>query len=184
MINREITDAYPWLGDDDTEWWMIHTTNPDGRPYVYAMPACTFENLAVEYGFEPDDIDTLLDVAIHQFHIPEPSMRRNHADDPAAGKGLLRKGAPVHLGNADSTAQARTAHLERIAWVKEKLVRVTVPERGQRRTVASGLDRAAVDAVEVDPHERLAALKATYKPDKSRMADTRNALSMLLGRPV
>ncbi|NUW45536.1 hypothetical protein [Nonomuraea rhodomycinica] len=184
MIEREIVDAYLWQGDDGTAWWMIHTTNPGGPPYVYALPACTFANLAVEYGLDPDDIDTLLDVAIHQLHIPEPGVRRNAETDPAARKGMLRGGRPVTLGNADSTSHAREAHLERVAWVKETAVRVTAPTPGRRRVASPHALDLAGQAVEVDPGERLAVLKATYRPDPQLMAETRRRLKAALGRDV
>ncbi|WP_113705359.1 hypothetical protein [Nonomuraea lactucae] len=183
MITREIVDAYEHVGDDDTEWWMIVTASPDGTRHVYALPACTFENLSVEYGLDPGDIDELLRIAILQLHIPHPMQRANAANDAAALAGLVRNNRPVTFGNADSTGQAREAHLARIAWVEAHEVRILWPSPAARPTSRALDVDPGQDAV-VDPHERLAALKATYRPDKERMAATRDHLSMLLGRPV
>ncbi|MFI9553732.1 hypothetical protein [Nonomuraea endophytica] len=174
-------DAYLHLGDDDTEWWMIVTKHQDGTLHVYALPSCTFENLAVEYGLDPDDIDELLRVAILQLHIPHPALRSNAPKDVAAVQGMLREGKPVALGNADSTAQAREAHLARISWVEQNVVQVVMPVPGRRiHTEAADLGLAE----DVDPSARLAELKATYQPDPARMAATRDRLALVLGRRV
>ncbi|MFI6793687.1 hypothetical protein ACIBG4_40785 [Nonomuraea sp. NPDC050383] len=183
MITREIVDAYMHIGDDDTEWWMIATANPDGSHHVYALPACTFENLAAEYGFDADDIDHLLKVAMLQLHIPHLLPKENAAKDPAAAKGLVHQGKPVTLGNAATTAQAREAHLERIAWVEQNAVRVVDPVPGRKRTSPAG-NALAADTVEVEPHERLRALKQTYKPDPRRIERTRRHLAAKLRRDM
>ncbi|MEV0147067.1 MULTISPECIES: hypothetical protein [unclassified Nonomuraea] len=179
MITREIVDACMHVGDDDAEWWMIVTANEDGTHHLYALPSITFENLAAEYGFDPDDVDHLLKVAILQLHIPSPLQRKNAATDPAAAKGMVRQGRPVSLSNADSTAQAREAHLERIAWVEETVLRLVEPSPGKKR-----MSPKADGATEVEPHERLQALKATYRPDPRRVERRRRHLAAKLGRDV
>ena len=183
MITREIVDAYLFTHPDGVERWTIQTRNEDGTLHSYLIPSEAFENLAVEYGFDPDDIDTLLKVAMLQPHIPEPRMPSNHGTDPAARKGYVRNGKPVVLETAASTDEAREALLERIRWVEENKVRIVEPKPGGRRKLRA-LDIDPHNDVEIDPYERLQALKATYRPDKMRMQEKRQRLRAILGRDV
>jgi hypothetical protein len=188
LIVREIVDAYAFdngahFDREPVYWWMVLTKDQDGQLFQYALPSCTFENLAVEYDLPADDIDELLRIAMLQLHILDPHDQANARTDPAAAKGLIHGGRPVTFGNAASTAQARAAHLERIAWVEQNAVRVTWPKPGTRR-MTRALDRDPDRDVEVDPHERLTALKARYKPDRARMERKREQLRQILGRDV
>lgn len=188
MIIREVVDAYAInnglvIDREPTDWWMIVTRDQDGQTYTYALPACTFENLAVEYGLPEDDLDELMRIAMLQLHIPDPDAPEHAERDPAAAKGLMRRGRPVTFGNAASTEQARQAHLERVNWVEQNAVRVDWPKPGARR-MSRALDLDPDRDVEVEPHTRLAALKAQYQPDKQRMERKRAHLRKILGRNV
>ncbi|PZG53122.1 hypothetical protein C1I98_06075 [Spongiactinospora gelatinilytica] len=161
--------------------WTIRTRDPampDAPDHCYMLPSITFENLAVEYGLDPDDIDELLRVAILQLEIPAKMMTSS-----GAARDLLRGGRPVTLDNAESTAQAREAHLKRIALVEADHVRIAWPKPGMR-VLARTLDADVSSETEVDPYQRLEALKATYRPDRKRMGEKRMALSTVLGREV
>ncbi|MFI6886745.1 hypothetical protein [Streptosporangium canum] len=178
-IERHIVDAFA-SEHAGVEMWTIRTRNPadpDAPDYCYLLPSITFENLAVEYGLPEDDIDELLRVAILQLHVP------SHLDAPAAAQGLMRDGRPVTLGTADSTRQAREAHLARIAWVEANRVRIVAPNPSTARMVQA-LDADEPAEVAVDPAERLRALKASYRPDATRMKQRRADLQRLLGREV
>ncbi|MGA4992966.1 hypothetical protein [Nonomuraea bangladeshensis] len=67
--------------------------------------------------------------------------------------------------------------------MEQNAVHVSWPEPGARR-MTRALDLDPDQDVEVDPHERLAALKASYQPDRQRMAETRARLQEILGRKV
>jgi len=169
---------------DGVEYWTIVTKNPDGSSYVYLLPAVTFENLAVEYGLDETDIDTLLEVAILQLHVPEPSRPGNDKADPAAKAGHVRDGKPVTLANADSTQQAREAHLARIAWVRDNVVDVVMPQPGKKtKRIARALDVDQADD-EIEPFKRMQDLKGSYRPNYMRMVKTQKQLRDALGRQV
>ncbi|MBB4702586.1 hypothetical protein [Sphaerisporangium siamense] len=183
MITREIIDAYAMVHPDGVERWTIVTRQPDGTLWPYLLPSETFENLAVMYGLDPDDIDELLRVAMLELHIAEPRLPGNFAADPAAAAGHVRDGRPVVVETAETTEQAREAHLARVAWVEENEVRIVTPKPGRRRMLRA-LDIDSEADVEVDAHERLAQLKATYQADHDRMRDKRQMLSRAIGRQV
>ncbi|WP_113702530.1 hypothetical protein [Nonomuraea lactucae] len=73
--------------------------------------------------------------------------------------------------------------MARIAWVEAHEVCIVWPSPGERG-MSRALDVDSGQETVADPHERLAALKSTYRPDDERLAATRDHLSMLLGRPV
>lgn len=187
MIVREIVDAYALVHPDGVERWTIVTRTPDGSLWPYLIPTITFENLAVEYGLDPENIDELLRIALLQFHAPDPWQRPDVETDPAARKGYVRHGLPVRLDNSDSTAQAREAHLERIAYTEQHIAKFVMPKPGVKRTMPTLQQvggRVESATVEVDAAERLAALKATYRPNYMRMVETRKRLQAELGRDV
>lgn len=166
-IIREVIDAVK-IRRNDVDWWMVTTQNPDGSRYAYALPSFTFENLSVEYGFDPDDIDSLLDIAIHQLHIP-PLEDLPDDEDPAFQKGISVSGGKAHFGNAPTSETAKAAHLERVKWVKENMVEVRFPEKSGQKRMVNRMDLSTDEDVEVDPHNRLEILKQSYKPDAKRM---------------
>lgn len=176
MIERKVIDAYINVGDDGVEWWMVITENPDGSKHTYALPSVTFENLAAEYGFDESDIDFLLDIAIHQLHIPEPLQKSNRDNDAAAKMGFVRDGMPVTLGNADSIDHAREAHLERIRWVKNNEIRVVMHDEH-----ASGSARNLSADMNIQS-DKLASLKETYQFDPDRLEAKRKAVQSHIER--
>lgn len=46
--------------------WSIRVRHSDGVVFNYHMPHITWAARAAEYGLDPDDIDTLLDVCLHE----------------------------------------------------------------------------------------------------------------------
>ncbi|MFM9635986.1 hypothetical protein [Streptomyces turgidiscabies] len=82
------------------------------------MPQDILDWRAAEYGIDPTDTDTLLEIVLHELHMP---VTEETDGQPAryAGDG------PV-LKEATSTAAARAAHLDR---VKNCPVRIAVRDR-------------------------------------------------------
>lgn len=79
----------------ETEVWRVLIRNAAGSDGVtHIFPKHTLDWRAAEYGIDPADVDTLLDVILHEPHMPE-------ADGP-------------DLWTADNTGHARVAHLARV----------------------------------------------------------------------
>ena len=88
------------------------------------------------------------------------------------------------MSNADSTQQAREAHLARIAWVRDNVVDVVMPGPGKKaKRIARALDVNQADD-EIEPFKRLQDLKGSYRPNYMRMVKTQKQLRDALGRQV
>jgi hypothetical protein len=126
------------LGSDLVPCWRVQTTDGGGLIHEVLMPQTTLAWRAAEYGIDPADTTTLLDVILHEPFLPDLDDPDAAAADPAAKAGMTvparqahgrtRKGdpEPVRLRNALTIADARTAHLMRIAAIKDT-VRVDTP---------------------------------------------------------
>jgi hypothetical protein len=91
---------------------------PDGMLHVHTMPQDILEWRAAEYGIDPADTDTLLEIVLH-----EPHMRVTEETDDTPAR--YADDGPS-LKEAVSTAAARTAHLARV-----KACPVQIEVRGQ-----------------------------------------------------
>lgn len=109
--------------------WVVHRIDQDGNGGSYVFPKETMEWRAAEYGL--DDVDEILDVILHEFHLPDEPDR----DDAAARAGLvtsnLPDAEPITLFNAASTADALAAHRLRIADTKKVRAVVQAPAKGK-----------------------------------------------------
>jgi len=83
--------------------WMIDMASDDGTARAAGFPHSTLAWRAAEYGIDPSDFDTLLDVVLH-----EPHMQHTVHD-------------PTFLYNTDQDT-ARAAHLERVKQVRRGVV--------------------------------------------------------------
>lgn len=98
-----------------TPCWEIRMIRADGNPHVLVMPTTALEWRAAEYGIDPTDTDTLLEVLLH-----EPFM--DQAEDEDGQRPGYADGS-IHLLTAENTTMAREAHLAR---VKGSRVRIDV----------------------------------------------------------
>ena len=85
--------------------WQVLMLKPDGTHHAHLMPGGTLEWRAAEYGIDPDDVDALLEVVLH-----EPYMAT--VDDVEHGPRYADNGPD--LWTADNTDEARDAHLARV----------------------------------------------------------------------
>lgn len=93
--------------------WEVITRAADGSGLTHLFPKDVLEWRAAEYGIDASDIDTLLDIVLHEnFHEEEP------------------QDAPPTPYTAASTAQAREAHLARISKAKATRERITLSAEG------------------------------------------------------
>lgn len=117
----------------------------DGRRDFHSFPLETLEWRAAEYDIDPADVDTLIDVIVHEPFVPDPGNPANVHADAAAAAGYVspaveaRRGVaplelmPTTLMSAETPALARGAHLARIADVKATRAHVKRPT-GKGRT--------------------------------------------------
>lgn len=143
------------------ECWRIVYNKPSGYQHVHVFPKMTLCARAAEYGIDPTDVDTLLDIVLHEPFTPSPADPLfDPATDPAVevagtttavcSRGTIRRGdrVPPWLYEADDVAQARAAHLARIAHCKEHRVRIRgVPRLGGTAAKQAGV--AASDPLDV-----------------------------------
>lgn len=101
----------------DGVWWTAATLTDDAGTvtrYAYVFPTDTLEWRSAEYGIDPTDIDTLLDMVV-----VEPYLT---PQDWAAG---------THLYDAPDINTARADHLQRCAQAKLRYRMGTRPAAGQ-----------------------------------------------------
>lgn len=114
---------------------------------VHVEPVEALENVAAEYGIDPADRDTLVDVLLYRPHLPPGALDHTH---------------PRHLYNADTVDDARAHLLECVAQVKGdgKIVSVAgeSPEQGLAehapRLARSGMKCPVTFAKECAPIDR------------------------------
>lgn len=83
------------------DWIHADLTRPDGLRHRLSFPADTLEWRAAEYGIDPTDLDTLLDMVLSEpFLDPDP------------------EDAALSLFGAPDISRARVHHLKKVAQVR------------------------------------------------------------------
>jgi hypothetical protein len=154
-----------------TECWQLMMLKPDGFGHGYLFPKATLEYRAGEYGIDPEDTETLLDIVLHEPFLPDLSDPASHTSDPAWQLGVrghalhplgrIRAGdmVPADLWTASTIDDARTAHLARIDHVKSNIVRVTsAVKAGMAARGGDPLDLIRAHPIDPDGVKRHAAL--------------------------
>ena len=168
----EITEVGDYFPNPDTPCWYVDMQRPDGSLRRHVFPKTILAWRAAEYGIDADDTETLLDIVLHEPFAPHPDNPLTANTDPVLAAGLLSRAVvsrgttragdlvPTTLYTADTTEQAREAHLMRIEHAKNEVVRIRAPKASSRDPLdtikAAGVDRAVVDdfAGRVDEHRR------------------------------
>ena len=82
----------PFDGTPEQSVWLVHFHRGDtGQLWVNGFPHALLANLVAEYEFDPNDVDTLVDFALHQnhmtiqhtdanfvYHVPAAAARTQH----------------------------------------------------------------------------------------------------------
>ncbi|MFE9064940.1 hypothetical protein [Streptomyces violaceusniger] len=172
--------------DAERDLWHVTYQNTAGELRHHVFPKNTLEWRAAEYGIDPGDVDTLLDIVLHEPHAPHPDDRLSADDDPAvaaglfspapASRGTVRAGDPVPttLYTAETVEQAREAHLLRIQHTKANRVRISAP-KGRKDPFDAIRQRG------IDP-ERVAAMRDHV--DRTRRRLRGEQLSDRVGLPI
>lgn len=111
----------------------------DGRTKDHVMPTMIIEARAGEYGLHPvNDRATIIDMILHEPHMEPIPDEQLHRD--SQNPGPRQPGDIVHLFNANSIDEARTAHLARVEATK-----------AHTHVVWSGNSHTALAAGKTDP---------------------------------
>lgn len=113
--------------------WGVWMTDPAGRTGVLIFPHSTFEWRSAEWGIDPDDVPTLLDVVLHEGYLPWPDDPLVHQDPVAVEILRDTQGWPDCWTPGVPDEDRRQAHLERIRMVKERRMRVDPARRQDRQ---------------------------------------------------
>ncbi|MCX4813695.1 hypothetical protein OG601_24150 [Streptomyces sp. NBC_01239] len=118
----------------DVPCWVVRFVKPDGNGHHYIFPQDTLVSRAAEYDIDPMDVDTLLDIVLHeQFVNPDDDdkVTAGMRSPALKNQGKFRKGdlMPTNLFNAPTIEHARDAHLARIDYAKKNKVQVSVPKK-------------------------------------------------------
>lgn len=135
-----VTNVDESFSTHGTELWRVTSMRPDNLLHCHVFPKTTMASRAAEYGIEPTDTDTLLDIVLHEPYMINPLDHFYDEDeDPAFKAGLMGKAKTVvqhlHTGkvirpgetmaawcyNCDEET-ARKAHLLRLDHCKKNRV--------------------------------------------------------------
>ena len=113
-----------------TPCWDVTLKRPDGNRVTHLIPMVSLEIRAAEYGIDPQDVESLMSIILHEPHMPTT------VDDSGS---IKYDDGSSDLYSAESTNQARQAHLDRI--------------------------KSAPVQISVKGHKALDLIKATHKPN-------------------
>lgn len=144
--------------------WGVANVRPDGVAIMHMFPHSTMEWRCAEYGIDPEDVETLLDVILHEPFIPSDNDMLALLD-PAASQVLRdTKGFPTCWTPDVPDTDRLQAHLARIESVKRHLVSLENAPKADRQAalVYVGSRRAA-------PADPLAPIKSATRLDPVRV---------------
>ncbi|MEV4806749.1 hypothetical protein AB0K18_42715 [Nonomuraea sp. NPDC049421] len=151
--------------------WGISRVRPDGVAHMHLIPHSTFEWRAAEYGIDPDDIDTMLDIVLHEPWIPNPHDALATLKPGAAEVLQETHGLPTCWTPGVPDADRLAAHLARIEAVKTHRVVMVAENRMFRQGVVDfvGLDLTV-------PEDPLEPVKTLTRLDPARVAARRQTV--------
>ncbi len=162
--------------------WGVYQVRPDRSTHLHIFPHTTFEWRAAEYGVDPDDVDTLIDIVLHEPFIPsmhDPLVWENEA---VARVVRETRNLPTCWTPGVSDETRLQAHLERIASVKRHRVQMVAAPQVERQAALKfvGSDRVA----EKDPLSPIRAMRLDpVRVQGRRMAVAQRRAAAGFGRP-
>lgn len=170
-IGLEVPETVVNEGDGAEPMWGISQVLPDESTVLHVLPHSTFEWRCAEYGIDPDDLDTLLDVVLHEPWIPHSGDALAWADPATAAVLADTASLPTCWTPGVPDADRLAAHLTRISAVKQHIVELQPATRADRQAalVYVGSDRTA-DADPLDP------IRTRTRLDPVRVAGRRLAV--------
>lgn len=160
---RYIYDVQKVTTPSRTHWEVWHTVGQD-QTWVHGFHEALPSHIVAAYGVDYSSAtlgDEVMDIILHQSHLPDLSTMTDFSTDVAFQQGLKTKlkvdtphhfagtEVPINLYTADSPAQARQAHLLRIAEVKKQITYVSGIHPGS--SSMKGLAATQLAGVTTDP---------------------------------
>lgn len=110
-----MTHTIIYSGEHPTkpDFWEVHVDRGGGIKWAHVFPKNLLDWRAAEYGIDPADVDTLVDIALHETMVPTQLDEQTNAQ-------LKAKALPWLL-DADNTDDARKYHLQRIRTAPNQL---------------------------------------------------------------
>jgi hypothetical protein len=153
----------------------MYFTTDTGLTYRNAIPETLPAHIAAAYQVDTtqeDAADQILDIILHQFHIPNLLEEKNWEDDVAFKAGMKKKivnhpeipsgkVAPVMLYTAETDEEAVEAHMMRIKEVKKRILYVPYTEVDPKtlRHSAAQMFHVTKDVEEVEPVNPVTAIR-------------------------
>ncbi|MGR6915433.1 hypothetical protein ACU635_14405 [[Actinomadura] parvosata] len=155
--------------------WCVYQYHPAAAMEIHhALPHSLLEWRAAMYALDPDDVPTLLDVALHEPYIPARTDVFTRTDPGAAKVLEATAGLPTCWTSGVPDAERRDACLARIAAVKEYRVRLEPAPQPLRAEALAfvGSDRVA-------PSDPLEPILSLARLDPVRVEGRRMAVEWL-----
>ncbi|MEV4892120.1 hypothetical protein AB0K48_22320 [Nonomuraea sp. NPDC055795] len=151
--------------------WGVAVVRADGGAHMLLIPHSTWEWRSAKYGIDPDDLDTLLDVVLHEPWIPDPHDALAHLNPATAAQLEATHGSPTCWTPGVSDSERLAAHRVRIAAVKEHRVQLLPETQAFRQEV---LDYIGLQVTA--PADPLEPIKTTVRLDPARVNARRMAV--------
>ncbi|GHE47207.1 hypothetical protein GCM10017673_56300 [Streptosporangium violaceochromogenes] len=150
--------------------WRADPATPSNGDHWEIIPHALLEEYASRFGFDPDELDTIVDVVLHQ-HAKIPDASDALAwQQPAAAAVLKAVGdLPDHLDPRMPYGERREVVLARAAAAKEHLV-VMSPAPLQDRQGALDWRAAVITQAAAEAEESGVALAPQYELDVHAVA--------------
>ncbi|MEU1883441.1 hypothetical protein ABZ470_39560 [Streptosporangium sp. NPDC020072] len=158
-------DAAQVLASGGEPVWGVYEVGEDTTAYgISAVPHSLLEWRSAEYDIDPADLDTLIDVALHERFIPHPADALAWADEQAGRVLQASADLPTCWTPGVSGTDRRQAHLERVRLVKDHLVRLEAASRADRQGAL-----AFVGSARVAPPDPLQPMREGIQLDPARV---------------
>lgn len=148
--------------------WGVYLVTEDGKSGVHIFPHSTFEWRSAAHGIDPDDIDSLLEVILHESFIPNPHDPLTAHDPLTTQFARDTHGWPTVWTPGVPDEDRRQACMERIRWVRERIVTIEPAAREDRQGALE-----FVGSTRVAPEHPLDPIRQQARLDPIRVAGKR-----------
>ncbi|MFI6813287.1 hypothetical protein ACIBG7_12785 [Nonomuraea sp. NPDC050328] len=168
----ETSEHQPIIPDGAEPMWGVYFVQPDTAMHgTHSFPHVTFEWRAAEYGIDPEDVDTLLDVILYEPYIPNPDDALAWQQPETAKILAATRGLPTCWTPGVPDHERLAAHQERLRQVK--LHRLTL-EPAARTDRQGALE--FVGSRRMAPTDPLDPIRSQTRLDPVRVAARRLAV--------